>query len=68
VSSTTIFLIEDACNKKVTELRIYNGQAEVITLIFTVDLVCVITYENLLKRFGNTKLHRRLKFEQHEPY
>ena len=39
VSSTTILMIEVACNKKVTELRIYNGQAEVITLIFTVDLV-----------------------------
>jgi hypothetical protein len=39
VSSTTILMIEDACKKKVTELRIYNGQAEVITLIFTVDLV-----------------------------
>ena len=39
VSSTTIFMIEDASKRKVTELRIYNGQAEVITLIFTVDLV-----------------------------
>jgi hypothetical protein len=39
VSSTTILMIEVACNKKVTELRICNGQAEVITLIFTVDLV-----------------------------
>jgi hypothetical protein len=26
-------MIEDACKKKVTALRIYNGQAEVITLI-----------------------------------
>ena len=39
VSSTMIFMIEDTSKKKVTELRIYNGQAEVITLMFTVDLL-----------------------------
>ena len=39
MSSTAIFMIEDASKRKVTELRIYNGQAEVITLMFTVDLV-----------------------------
>ena len=39
MSSTTNFMIEDACKKKVTALRIYNGQAEVITFFFTVDLV-----------------------------
>jgi hypothetical protein len=32
-------MIEDTSKKKVTALRIYNGQAEVITLMFTVDLV-----------------------------